>query len=133
MKECTICKNVKDESEFHIRRKAVNSLYTYCKDCHRNLTKRHYNSNKKYYSDKRLRQNKKVSNWLRDYKSQLKCEICSENHPATLDFHHTDPSTKRGHVSSLIHLNSIEVLKEEILKCKVLCSNCHRKLHWKEV
>jgi hypothetical protein len=33
----------------------------------------------------------------------------------------------------MIHRNySISKIKKEIKKCSVICSNCHRKLHWEE-
>lgn len=59
------------------------------------------------------------------------CVDCGETHPAVLDFHHKDPSSKRFSVS---HRNgaSFRLLDEEIAKCEVLCSNCHRIRHWKE-
>jgi hypothetical protein len=47
-----------------------------------------------------------------------------------LDFHHLDPSTKKCPVSRL-STNSIVVIKEEIRKTIILCSNCHRELHLK--
>jgi hypothetical protein len=55
--------------------------------------------------------------------------MCGEKHPAALDFHHTDPSTKKASVGSL-NMDSIAAINAEIAKCIVLCSNCHRKLHW---
>ena len=36
---------------------------------------------------------------LEDYKKTLQCEICGETHTRCLEFHHVDPSTKRGHIA----------------------------------
>lgn len=62
---------------------------------------------------------------------KTKCLRCPEDHPACLDFHHRDPSTKEFTVCELTDY-SLETVKAEIAKCDVLCSNCHRKLHWEE-
>jgi len=72
----------------------------------------------------------RVKKWLRDYKDTCECSECGEDHPACLDFHHIDPDTKYKEVTTMAHnANSIDKIKEEIAKCVVLCSNCHRKLH----
>lgn len=84
---------------------------------------------------KRHKANRKsmVREWYRGLKATLTCSNCSENHPATLDFHHVDPSEKGFNISHWIRSGtSIERIKAEIEKCVVLCSNCHRKLHWSE-
>lgn len=67
---------------------------------------------------------------FKDYKAGLKCERCSETHPACLDFHHLDPAAKEGDVGRLARGWSLDRLKKEIAKCIVLCSNCHRKEHY---
>lgn len=72
----------------------------------------------------------KVRTWFEDFKKTLKCELCSEKETCCLDFHHLNPKEKDLAVAEGIHNGwSIERLKEEIAKCAVLCSNCHRKVH----
>jgi hypothetical protein len=67
-----------------------------------------------------------------EWKSHQKCSRCPENHPACLEFHHRDPSTKCFNISQGWRLNySWERLLAELKKCDVLCANCHRKLHYK--
>lgn len=67
-----------------------------------------------------------------DYKTSRGCKYCGENHPATLSFHHRDPSTKKWNISKLIYRQpSMELFLSEIEKCDVVCENCHRKLHWR--
>lgn len=84
-------------------------------------------------SDKRRRVKREYRNRKRkrldDYKKTLKCEICGENHTRCLEFHHIDPSTKKGHIANLIKDCSFELVMEEISMCRVLCANCHRKQH----
>ena len=51
------------------------------------------------------------------------CDECGyDKYVGALDFHHLDPHTKDGKVTTV----------EEARKCRLLCSNCHRETHWKE-
>ncbi|SRR6266550_5461557 len=71
--------------------------------------------------------------WYREYKKTLRCADCGQNHPATLEFHHLDPTKKEALVSRLIATtSSLRRLQEEMAKCVVLCANCHRIRHWNE-
>jgi hypothetical protein len=58
-----------------------------------------------------------------------KCITCgySKNF-AALDFHHTNPETKDFEIGSG-HTRKFESIKQELDKCILLCSNCHRELH----
>jgi hypothetical protein len=79
----------------------------------------------------RLRR-KKLADWLKTYKQSLTCSFCTENHPATLDFHHTNSKEKEGNVANMISGGySIQNIEKEIAKCIVLCRNCHAKTHHK--
>ena len=66
---------------------------------------------------------------LEDYKKTLKCNSCKETHPGCLEFHHIDPSNKKGNIADLIKDYSFSFVMKEINKCIVLCANCHRKKH----
>jgi hypothetical protein len=69
--------------------------------------------------------------WFFDYKKNLACMECGANHPAVLDFHHTDPSQKIADIAKMVaQLLSKDTIKKEIDKCVVLCANCHRVQHW---
>ncbi len=68
---------------------------------------------------------------IRDLKAATGCKVCGETHPACLDFHHRDPSTKLFTIgSSSKACKSRERVWAEIAKCDVICSNCHRKEHY---
>lgn len=55
------------------------------------------------------------------------CADCGyRDHTAALDFDHLEGTTKLANVSRLIRLRSWPVVLEEIAKCDVVCSNCHR-------
>ncbi|HEV7449101.1 MAG TPA: hypothetical protein VGP13_00995 [Candidatus Paceibacterota bacterium] len=72
-----------------------------------------------------------LRDWLDDYKSKLSCSTCGEKHAACLDFHHKDSKTKEFSVAIIKAWGySKERMLREIGKCVILCSNCHRKLHF---
>lgn len=62
------------------------------------------------------------------------CAICGYDKCVTaLDFHHVNPQDKAFPVTaSLGFWKKNEVITEEINKCILLCSNCHRELHYNE-
>jgi hypothetical protein len=102
------------------------------KEKNREYQKKHYSQNKEYYLNKAKESKLRVKEQFEQYKKTLKCEVCGENHPATLDFHHKNPSEKEIIISESIWRWSWNSIKKEIDKCSVLCSNCHRKLHYEE-
>lgn len=69
--------------------------------------------------------------WYREMKNTVLCTGCGENHPATLELHHIDPSTKVAAVSSLVYNGAdMTTVHAEYDKCTVLCGNCHSKEHY---
>jgi len=73
---------------------------------------------------------RKLAGGVKNYKDELKkeCSICGYNKcKASLDFHHIE--NKGANISQI---TSVAGIKEEIDKNPVviLCSNCHRELHW---
>ena len=84
-----------------------------------------------YYRERSRQRRAELKQWYFDLKSTLACERCGEDHPATIDFHHPDPSTKELDISKAVSdLVAKENILEEIQRCMVLCANCHRKEHW---
>lgn len=57
---------------------------------------------------------------------------CGESHPACIDFHHRDASTKRFSVCNWTTSLTLteDDLRQEVEKCDPVCANCHRKLHY---
>ena len=57
------------------------------------------------------------------------CRACGYNtHPAALDWHHLDPTTKSFNLSQAPR-HQIGKVKRELAKCILLCANCHRLHH----
>jgi hypothetical protein len=69
--------------------------------------------------------------YVQHIKSQLRCTDCSEQHPATLQFHHLDAQDKQFNVADAVRNGiSLDRIKKEISKCIVLCANCHLIRHY---
>ena len=97
----------------------------------RECRRRWYAKNKKSEKAHVARRRKEIRDWFVDYRSNLQCSMCKENHPATLDFHHKDSGTKDLTVTHMTYYGySRDAIKKEIEKCIILCANCHRKLHF---
>jgi transposase len=55
-----------------------------------------------------------------------KCRICGfAEHPAALQFHHLDPTTKEFNLGLQGLTRSIDRMRSEAEKCLLLCANCH--------
>lgn len=52
--------------------------------------------------------------------------------PAVYDFHHINPDEKELLISKMLS-HSWENIKKELDKCLLLCANCHRLVHNKEL
>jgi ribosomal protein L30E len=59
------------------------------------------------------------------------CQCCGYNNcDNALELHHLDPSQKEFGFGRLrASPKSLEVLKQELKKCVLVCSNCHREIH----
>lgn len=95
--------------------------------------KRWYKEHREERKKQIYQRKKELMVWFQNLKSTLKCENCPESHVATLDFHHINPKEKDLDVTMTIKDGwAKERILKEIAKCKVLCSNCHRKFHYSE-
>lgn len=90
----------------------------------------HYTNNKESYQARKRKQREERYIWYNEIMSTKSCIKCSESAIECLDWHHTNPSTKRQEVPRLLHdFRSLNEVLEEMNKCVILCANCHRKLH----
>src|SRR5580692_8009755 len=90
-----------------------------------------YEENKVDQKAKALARRKEIRAWFQEYKGTLACSKCGFKHPAAIDFHHISDKTA-GVTEVVQRALSKERILEEIKKCEVLCSNCHRILHYDE-
>ncbi len=134
-KKCTKCSKEKPLGDFHTYSKSKDGKYTQCKECAYKANKQTYfrtsGKRNKYIIERR----RKIANKRLEYliSLNLKCERCGFDHIAALDFHHLVPENKKYVISNLRWSGCSEkTFREEIKKCIVLCSNCHRIEHWNE-
>jgi predicted HNH restriction endonuclease len=67
--------------------------------------------------------------WAIRYKGGC-CQKCGyDKCIGALDFHHIDPSTKEAGWT-LMRKMSRENMVKELDKCILVCSNCHREIHY---
>jgi hypothetical protein len=113
LKYCAYCKDRKPLSSFYNRRGREGGS-SYCKPCTN--------------SEALLRQRKFKTKCI-EYKGG-KCEICGYNKfQGALEFHHRDPTQKDFQLSKARSWTFSERVKNELDKCQILCSNCHKELH----
>jgi len=84
----------------------------------------------------RIRNRARTEAWK--IQSGGKCTRCGYDRcPAALDFHHRDPATKVFQIAEKLaqcdptsyHTRTAQMVRAEIAKCDLVCSNCHREIH----
>lgn len=126
---CVVCKTEKNEVEFNWRNTQLNIRKNHCRVCDREMRKRSYEKNRERSIRSVRDRTETIKNQFKQWKSSLKCQICSESEEICLDFHHLDPSSKEDGVSKLLDRGSKDRIIQEVNKCVVLCACCHRKVH----
>lgn len=132
MKYCSRCKLKKPTIEFASKKKAKDKLQPYCRICNQVCSKRYYTENREAHKLRTTAEKKKRKKLLAEYIKQVKnipCTDCGKRYPPyVMDFDHRDPSQKLYIVSEIVNRSvSMTRLKDEIIKCDVVCSNCHRE------
>lgn len=130
MKTCPSCNKTKNIDDFGLNKSKKDGRQSTCKACFKIYRDRHYQENKEYYLDN-AKKNKQKSRDLIAEARKGGCVKCGEDHPAVLDFHHLNDNEKDFNVTQ-VNRKGFRQVQKEIEKCIVLCSNCHRKLHYKE-
>lgn len=80
---------------------------------------------------------KHVKDWRKRTKQKMVnafggiCCVCKESFPQELyDFHHVDGEKEFGLASIMANCTSWERIIEELRKCVMVCSNCHRLVEY---
>lgn len=130
MKKCTICNKLKQFSEFNKKKTSKDGFQYHCRQCSKKEARQHYNENKSSYIDKNERNRETKKEWMSELKADLECQVCEESESCCLDFHHRNPEEKDFVIAVAVNnCYSKERILQEIEKCAVVCSNCHRKIH----
>ena len=89
-------------------------------------SRRHYIKNKKAYLLRNQGYRALIANYVRKIKSTTPCTDCKITYPYyVMDFDHL--GDKDYEIHYLANTGRIGLLKKEIVKCEVVCANCHRK------
>lgn len=128
MKTCSTCKNEKEAHQFRKDKSRVDGLQSYCRDCAKSLQARMYRNNPDKFKAKTEHRRQEKLTFITFLRTSLKCCHCEEDNGACLDFHHADESQKEFSIAHALTRSAAKV-KSELLKCIVLCANCHRKHH----
>ena len=127
-KLCQSCKKVK----YHNVRSTGKPQYV-CRDCHREWCKRDYRNRTGEYKERSSRHRQKYKSqynefirWLKDNQSCIDCSGVFRFWQ--LDFDHL--RDKEYNVSQMVYHPRIESLQREILKCELVCKNCHANRTW---
>jgi len=119
-----------------MRNKEKNKRHKQCKECYQEHRANYYTEHyEKYKVDYLARAKKRREELRQEYRINLLnylkgkgCEDCGEEDVRVLEFDHINPKTKSFSVSQGVKLgHSWSVILDEIQKCQILCSNCHKK------
>lgn len=74
-----------------------------------------------------------VRKYVREFKKEYNvCADCNRDYPPyVLEFDHVDPKSKVFNVGNASSAPSMEALIDEIHKCDIVCSNCHKIREYK--
>ena len=130
LKTCTTCKVAKLATEFRKQKSRRDGVQSVCKVCARAYHKSAYMTK---YGEKTKARSKirfeSTKSWLDGFKARAGgCAVCDEQERVCLVFHHKDPSTKSFTIGSGQN-RKLDLIKEEVRKCAVICANCHAKVH----
>ena len=80
-----------------------------------------------------IERQRKLKKEMVDYKGG-KCERCGyDKYIGALEFHHLNPEEKDFTLSHLKIYSFNQVIIDELDKCMLLCSNCHREIHGEQL
>lgn len=130
MKKCTSCKEEKELEEFSKNKKRKDGLQTECKVCARKKHREYYAKNKEKQkkqireaAKRRIKQNQEK---ICKYLEENPCVDCLEGDILVLEFDHLRDKDKN--VSDMVREGyGWDRILEEIDKCEVRCSNCHKR------
>jgi hypothetical protein len=92
---------------------------------------KHYKNNVEYY---RSRDNKRRDGFkqiIREAKDQPCIRCHRKFHFSAMEFHHR--GDKKFEIADLPCISSEKKLREEMAKCDIICSNCHKIITWIKV
>lgn len=121
-KHCKACNTTKSKTEFAKNKRQRDGLQSQCTPCRHKYRIEHVQGSPKEAARVRLYKDK-MRERNRELKSNRPCADCGVIYPYyVMDFDHKH--SKVSNVSSLVYLKNR--YDEEVEKCDLVCSNCHR-------
>ena len=125
MPTCTLCGQTKRPDAFVWKYKARGIRASRCKTCTRTAIRAHYQKNSSVYKKRAIDKRDAIRELIRQAKS-VPCADCGEYYPYyVMEFDHVR-GRKSTTVSRMVNAGSIDRVHQEMAKCDVVCSNCHR-------
>lgn len=127
MKTCIKCGETRSLDDFNKNKRAKDKRHSYCRDCCNAVGKQNYKDNKARYTKNAEKRDQDISDYINSFKTKPCLDCGGVFPPYVMDFDHLDEMTKTANVSHLRRRRRPKsVITEEIGKCEVVCSNCHR-------
>lgn len=102
-----------------------NGQYT-CKDCHNEYQKAYYKKHPLSIDKSAKERQQRIRDYIRSVKD-APCVDCNEKYPYyVMDFDHINGVKSFNLSIAANKFKSLKKIKDEIEKCEIVCSNCHR-------
>lgn len=109
---CSKCEKNKPIDEFYNTEKSIKNHYPYCKSCSNIIS---------------VKRQRDIKLKCLKYKGGC-CVFCGyDKYYGALEFHHINPKEKDFTIA--VSCKSFNNLLNELDKCILVCSNCHKELH----
>jgi hypothetical protein len=145
-KRCKVCEADLPGGQFYNDPQTADKLTRDCKECRRKYKNqwradyktrngerdgaRYDRDHLKESADRKAQRVKDLAEWVNEMKSQPCMDCGGTFPPVCMDYDHVR-GEKRRSVTRMIHeLYSRASILEEIAKCDLVCSNCHRIRTW---
>ena len=90
-------------------------------------SRKHYLANKEKVKARTIARKQEIRAYVDKLKSETPCTDCGNKYPPyVMDFDHLPQFDKVDHIAVLANGGSWKKLLDEIKKCELVCSNCHR-------
>lgn len=130
-RRCSKCQIEKENIYEFYRAKSLgrSGFRSVCRNCE-NVDCKEYHKKTK---SKRLKYKELYNKELRELSISLKsnpCKDCGKTfHHCAMDFDHVK-GKKIENIANLVHSGKKQLFLEEVEKCELVCSNCHRVRTW---
>jgi hypothetical protein len=131
VKKCTWCRQFRPVTEFDRAQHHPDRLRSHCRECHKKQEKARYKKNPGPAKQRAKKARTKARVAIRARLARIKisgCRACREPEACCIEFHHVV-----GGDQPVSRCESIPQLERELVKCALLCANCHKKAHAKRL